>query len=53
MIMADDTNERYINPYIEWMFVLRNLYRLWERPKALQDRVFQKLKVSLLKPFLR
>jgi predicted transposase/invertase (TIGR01784 family) len=41
--MADDTNERYINPYIEWMLDLRNLYRLLERPKALQDRVFQKL----------
>ena len=25
------------------MFVLRNLSRLLERPKALQDRVFQKL----------
>jgi hypothetical protein len=25
------------------MFVLHNLYRLLERPKALQDRVFQKL----------
>lgn len=27
----------------KWMFVLRNLYRLMERPKALQDRVFEKL----------
>jgi predicted transposase/invertase (TIGR01784 family) len=27
----------------KWMFVLHNLYRLLERPKALQDRVFQKL----------
>ena len=27
----------------KWMFVLRNLSRLLERPKALQDRVFQKL----------
>ena len=25
------------------MFVLHNLYRLLERPKALQDRIFQKL----------
>ena len=27
----------------KWMFVLRNLSRLLERPKALQDRIFQKL----------
>jgi len=27
----------------KWMFVLQNLYRLLERPKALQDRVFKKL----------
>ena len=27
----------------KWMFVLRNLSRLLERPKALQDRVFKKL----------
>ena len=27
----------------KWMFVLQNLYRLLERPKALQDRVFQKV----------
>ena len=27
----------------KWMFVLRNLSRLLERPKALQDRVFQKV----------
>ena len=27
----------------KWMFVLHNLYRLLECPKALQDRVFQKL----------
>ena len=27
----------------KWMFVLRNLYGLLERPKALQDRVFKKL----------
>ena len=27
----------------KWMFVLHNLYRLLERPKALQDRVFKKL----------
>ena len=27
----------------KWLFVLRNLYRLLERPKALQDRIFQKL----------
>jgi predicted transposase/invertase (TIGR01784 family) len=27
----------------KWMFVLRNLSRLLERPKALQDRIFKKL----------
>ncbi|MBQ8158662.1 MAG: PD-(D/E)XK nuclease family transposase [Prevotella sp.] len=27
----------------KWMFVLRNLSRLMERPQALQDRIFQKL----------
>ena len=27
----------------KWMFVLRNLSRLLERPQALQARVFQKL----------
>ena len=27
----------------KWMFVLRNLSRLLERPKALQERVFQKV----------
>lgn len=27
----------------KWMFVLRNLGRLFDRPKALQDRVFKKL----------
>jgi predicted transposase/invertase (TIGR01784 family) len=27
----------------KWMFVLKNLYRLLERPKALQDRIFKKL----------
>ena len=27
----------------KWMYALRNLSRLLERPKALQDRVFKKL----------
>ena len=27
----------------KWLFVLRNLSRLMERPKALQERVFTKL----------
>ncbi|NDV66273.1 hypothetical protein D0T60_13625 [Bacteroides sp. 224] len=38
--------ERYINPYTEfdkWMFVLRNLSGLMERPAALQERVFNRL----------
>lgn len=39
--MADDTIERFM--FDKWMFVLHNLYRLLERPKALQDRIFQKL----------
>ncbi len=27
----------------KWMFALRNLYRLLERPKALQERIFKRL----------
>ena len=29
--------------FVKWMFVLRNLSRLMERPAALQERVFVKL----------
>ena len=53
--MADDTKERFIMPkfnktedqletmFYKWLFVLRNLSRLLERPAALQERVFEKL----------
>lgn len=27
----------------KWLFVLRNLGRLTQRPKALQDRIFKKI----------
>lgn len=27
----------------KWLFVLRNLSSLWERPRALQERVFNRL----------
>ena len=37
------TEDELISMFEKWMFVLRNLSRLLERPKALQDRVFQKL----------
>ena len=32
-----------VTMFDKWMFVLRNLSRLLERPVALQDRVFKKL----------
>ena len=37
------TENELTTMFEKWMFVLRNLSRLLERPKALQDRVFQKL----------
>ena len=37
------TEDELETMFEKWMFVLRNLSRLMERPKALQDRVFQKL----------
>ena len=37
------TEDELETMFDKWMFVLRNLYRLMERPKALQDRVFEKL----------
>jgi len=37
------TEDELETMFDKWMFVLRNLSRLLERPKALQDRVFQKL----------
>ena len=37
------TEEELETIFDKWMFVLRNLSRLLDRPKALQDRVFKKL----------
>ena len=35
--------DELVTMFDKWMFALRNLSRLLERPKALQDRVFQKV----------
>jgi predicted transposase/invertase (TIGR01784 family) len=35
--------DELVTMFDKWMFVLRNLSRLLERPKALQDRIFKKL----------
>ena len=37
------TEDELVTMFDKWMFVLRNLSRLLDRPKALQDRVFKKL----------
>lgn len=37
------TEDELVTMFDKWMFVLRNLSRLLDRPKALQDRVFDKL----------
>ena len=37
------TEDELVTMFDKWMFVLRNLSRLLERPKALRDRVFKKL----------
>ena len=37
------TEDELVTMFVKWMFVLRNLSRLLDRPKALQDRVFDKL----------
>jgi len=37
------TEDQLETMFDKWMFVLQNLYRLLERPKALQDRIFKKL----------
>ena len=37
------TEDELVTMFDKWMFVLRNLSTLLERPKALQDRVFEKL----------
>jgi len=37
------TEDELVTMFDKWMYVLQNLARLMERPKALQDRVFKKL----------
>lgn len=37
------TEDELVTMFDKWMFVLRNLSRLLNRPKALQDRIFDKL----------
>ena len=37
------TEDELVTMSDKWMFVLRNLARLMERPKALQDRIFDRL----------
>ena len=37
------TEDELVTMFDKWMFVLRNLSSLLDRPKALQDRIFEKL----------
>ncbi len=37
------TEDELVTMFDKWMFALKNLSRLLERPKALQDRIFTKL----------
>ena len=37
------TEEELVTMFDKWLFVLKNLSRLLERPKTLQDRIFTKL----------
>ena len=37
------TEDELVTMFDKWMFALRNLYRLLERPKALQERIFTRL----------
>ena len=37
------TEDELMTMFDKWMFVLRNLSRLLDRPKALQDRIFDRL----------
>ena len=39
----DKTEDELVTMFDKWMYALKNLYRLLERPKALQDRIFEKL----------
>ena len=36
------TEDELLSMFDKWMFALKNLSRLLERPKALQDRIFKK-----------
>ena len=37
------TEDELVSMYDKWLFVLKNLSRLFERPAALQERVFTRL----------
>jgi len=37
------TEDELVSMYDKWLFVLRNLTRLMERPAALQERIFQRV----------
>ena len=37
------TEDELVTMFDKWMFALRNLYRLMERPAALQERIFKRL----------
>ena len=39
----DKTEDQLDGMFDKWLFVLKNLSRLFERPKALQEKVFEKL----------
>ena len=39
----DKTEDELVTMYDKWMFVLKNLSRLMDRPAALQERVFTRL----------
>ena len=37
------TEDELVSMYDKWLFVLKNLSRLFERPAALQERIFQRV----------
>ncbi len=37
------TEDELVSMYDKWLFVLKNLTRLMERPAALQERIFQRV----------
>ena len=43
MLKFNKSEEELNSMFEKWLFVLRNLSRLMERPKALQERIFTKL----------